>query len=333
MNGSVTYEGGTLLSGGIYVNPGAKLEELNITENGTYYPSAGKDGFSKVIANVPQPVLDSITITENGQYTPTAGVDGYDEINVNVETTLQNKTITTNGTYTADQGYDGLGTVSVEVPEKVIRTLEDTITTNGEKHYQLPSNVDGFYPINLTVDVPANNINYTFTENGVYPPQSNTDGYYNVTVDVPTYENVVQTPRYIAYKEASMNIAYNYDNIAITYNTGIQLGCSLNGIVNLSGKNFTKLKYKIITGDSYDHMNSQNVRPFIIGITNQVRTSYVYASQTTASQFFTAYNVHDVNDINKTINGEIDISNITGDMYLLIVATGWNVTIDNISFE
>ena len=275
MNGEVFLEGQSLLTGGIYVNPGAKLEEKTITENGTYYPSANKDGFSKVVVNVPQPqpVLASINIEENGTYTPPEGTDGYNNIKV-----------------------------EVPQPQPVYETLNETITENGE---------------------------YTYT------PSSGKDAFSSATinVNVDTHDNYVQTPRYIAYKEASMNIAYNYDNIAITYTNGVQLGCSLNGIVNLSGKNFTKLKYKITTGDCYDHMNSQNVRPFIIGITNQVRTAYVYASQTTAPNFFTAYNVHDVNDINKTITGEIDISNITGDMYLLVVATGWNVTIDNIILE
>ena len=300
MIGEVFFEGQSLLTGGVNVNPNAKLEEKTITENGTYYPSTGMNGFSKVVVDVPQPqpVLDDITITENGTYTPPSGTDGYNEINVNVpqpQPVLDDITITENGTYTPPSGTDGYNSIDVDVQP----VLDDI----------------------------------TITENGTYTPPSGTDGYNDITVDVETHDNYVQSPRYIVYKEASMNVAYNYDNIAITYNNGIQLGCSLNGIVNLSGKNFTKLKYKITTGDCYDHMNSQNVRPFIIGITNQVRNSFVYASQTTAPQFFTAYNAHDVNDINKTITGEIDISNITGDMYLLVVATGWNVVIDNIILE
>ena len=169
MNGSVTYEGSTLLTGGINVNPGAKLEEKTITENGTYYPSTGKDGFSKVTVNVPQPqpvlasinieengtytppegtdgynnikvevpqpqpVLDSITITENGTYTPPEGTDGYNSINVEVPAstvTLQDKTVTANGTYTADQGYDGLGTVTVNVPGNTYLCRDLVVTSH-----------------------------------------------------------------------------------------------------------------------------------------------------------------------------------------------------------
>ena len=300
MNGEVFFEGQSLLTGGIYVNPNAKLEEKTITENGTYYPSTGMNGFSKVVVNVPQPqpVLDDISITENGTYTPPSGTDGYNEINVNVpqpQPVLDNISITENGTYTPPSGTDGYNSIDVDV-----QPVLDNIT---------------------------------ITENGTYTPPTGTDGYNNISVNVPTKENIIQSPRYIGYKEQSINITYNYDNVVITYVSGQYMGCSLNGIVNLAGKNFTKLKYDITTGDNYDHLNNQNIRPFVIGVTNQVRSSYVYCSQATASQYFSAYEMHDVNDINKHITGEVDISEVNGDMYLLVVATGWNVTINSIELE
>ena len=65
---------------------GANLETLNVTENGTYTPEAGVDGYNKVVVDVdtPQPTLETLNVTENGTYTPEAGVDGYNEVVVDV---------------------------------------------------------------------------------------------------------------------------------------------------------------------------------------------------------------------------------------------------------
>lgn len=93
------------------------VENLNVVENGTYTPSAGVNGFSKVVVNVPgggggypEPT-GTISITENG----TVNVKDYASANVNVQPNLQSKTATQNGTVTADSGYDGLSSVDVNV--------------------------------------------------------------------------------------------------------------------------------------------------------------------------------------------------------------------------
>lgn len=64
------------------------------------------------------PTLETLEVTENGTYTPSEGVDGFNNVVVEVPTpeiTLQDKTITENGTFTADEGFDGLGSVTVAV--------------------------------------------------------------------------------------------------------------------------------------------------------------------------------------------------------------------------
>lgn len=103
----------------ITVNVQPDLQTKRITENGTYTPDSGYDGFSRVTVDVQgggQAVIQPLTVTANGTYTVPSGVDGFNPIIVQVVPNLQNKSITANGTYTADSGYDGLGTVDVNVP-------------------------------------------------------------------------------------------------------------------------------------------------------------------------------------------------------------------------
>lgn len=64
------------------------------------------------------PVIEPLSVTENGTYNPPDGVNGYSPVEVAVPTPeikLQNKTITENGEYAADSGFDGLGNVTVQV--------------------------------------------------------------------------------------------------------------------------------------------------------------------------------------------------------------------------
>lgn len=71
----------------------AKLETLDITENGSYYKA---DGYKEINVNVPEASFNAqskeVTYTENGEYTitPDAGYDGLKEVTVTVESDLSN---------------------------------------------------------------------------------------------------------------------------------------------------------------------------------------------------------------------------------------------------
>jgi hypothetical protein len=143
---------------------------LNITTNGTH----NVYNYASAKVNVPtsDPVLRTISITENGTYTPPSGVDGYKQIDVNVDVLpddveLAPIYITENGTYQAsDNGVDGFEFVQVNVPipeEPVL--ISKGITANGV-YEASDDNVDGYNMVVVDLDASGNTI--TFTENGTY---------------------------------------------------------------------------------------------------------------------------------------------------------------------
>lgn len=158
---------------------------------------------------------------------------------------------------------------------------------------------------------------------------------YLVSATIGGNNDIIQTPRYQLYHEDYIDVDLNYDNsIDISWESGVYVGCSLNGIIDLSDMGFTKLKYDVTFGSKcYDSEAGQNIRPFIIGVTDQIYNQYVYASQSDVSTYFQEYDLYDVNYLNQNVVGEVDISEVTGPFYLLVVATGWNVTINSIELE
>lgn len=121
-----------------------ETKSISITENGTYSveKSANVDGMSAVEINVqvPQPTFttEELSVTANGEYTPTA--DGFSKVSVNVPTpepNLQTKSIsiTENGTQTisADNGYDGLSSVSITTNVSGGTTSDKIVLIDGMK--------------------------------------------------------------------------------------------------------------------------------------------------------------------------------------------------------
>lgn len=118
-----------------------KLTTLEVTENGTYTPPEGYDGYNEVSVDI-EPTLDTLSVTENGTYTPPEGVDGYNEVVVDVPTpspVLQTLNVTSNGTYTPPANVDGYNQIIVNVElQPILEFLDDSyfemtdtsITTN-----------------------------------------------------------------------------------------------------------------------------------------------------------------------------------------------------------
>ena len=89
-----------------------ELKTIRIYHNGIY------DGmFKQVDVNV-LPKLESLSVTDNGTYTPSTGKDGFDSVTVDVPKEHHNvtsKSITANGVYNSE-GDDVWNSVDVNVP-------------------------------------------------------------------------------------------------------------------------------------------------------------------------------------------------------------------------
>ena len=143
MQGGVTYDGNTLLSGSINVNTGGNIQPLTLeyNENGEYTVNApsGVDGYDpiNINVNIPQvePVLDTLIVSQNGQYRPPSGVAGYNLVDVNVITpppVLDTLSVTTNGTYTPPEGVAGYNQVNVNVPSVTLNQIANSLELTNE---------------------------------------------------------------------------------------------------------------------------------------------------------------------------------------------------------
>lgn len=64
-----------------------RIEALSVSENGTYTPEDGVDGFAPVEVEVEvNPTIEPLAVSSNGVYTAPEGVDGYSPVTVNIPT-------------------------------------------------------------------------------------------------------------------------------------------------------------------------------------------------------------------------------------------------------
>ena len=139
----------------------------------------------------------------------------------------------------------------------------------------------------------------------------------------------------IVLKDSAMSYEIDNDSFDITWNeSGAYIGFSFNGDVDLKASDIQRLSYKIDFGTCYDNANNQNIRPFIIGVTDTIRTTPstgIYFDPSNVDQYFTKYKMYYKDVCNTTVEDYVDISDIEGPCYLFIVATGWIASITDLN--
>ena len=110
-----------------------ETEELEVTENGEYYPSEGILGFSSVVVDVPvtiiEPELGTKTINKNGTYEASNdGLDGYSKVTVKIKKLVGKKSVSSGGDgneHVASIDDDGNLSYSV-LPSSIVITTNPT---------------------------------------------------------------------------------------------------------------------------------------------------------------------------------------------------------------
>lgn len=124
-----------------YVEMTATDEEVTI--NGGV--SVDVDDIVHIESLVIQPVIEALSVSENGTYTPEDGVDGFAPVEVEINPVIESLEVSENGVYTAPDGVDGYSPVTVQIPVPKYEYVEPDYAGLGYSYVSLNT---GYYGAN-----------------------------------------------------------------------------------------------------------------------------------------------------------------------------------------
>lgn len=136
----------------------------------------------------------------------------------------------------------------------------------------------------------------------------------------------------IVYKESGMSgTTVNNNSVQIVWDiTNTYCGLTIYPTVKVNVTNYDYISYDFTSTNSYDslHPGYENpVRDLGIGLSVTAPSTMTLAPNID----YTVWNRYEVTDVGITFTDErIDVSNLTGEYYLIIACAGWNATVSNI---
>lgn len=134
------------------------------------------------------------------------------------------------------------------------------------------------------------------------------------------------------YGESGMSgTTVNNNSVQIVWNTSdSNCGLTIYPTIKVDVTNYDFISYDFTSTNSYDslHPGSENpVRDLGIGLCSSAPSAFTYAP----SINWAIWNRYKVTDVGTTFTDErIDVSNLTGEYYLIIACVGWNAVVSNI---
>ena len=286
------------------------LQEKTATQNGAVTPDAGYDGLSKVDVDVPN------TYTEDDEGKVVSGRALVAQTSTNItandtyDTTLNDEVVVNvPNTYTAsDEG-------KVVSSGALVAQGSDTVTENDTYDTTLISE--------LTVNVSGGGGGSVNILSGVEVPTASVgeDGqvylqYYDFS-KLSTWETVLQN---------SMSVISKTDEgIEFKYNSGTLIGAFAYTQKDLT--NVNTISWSITSGShSYNSYATPRFAPFIY-----LRQSVGFADDSAAQSGIGAQSR--IGTDNTTNSGSYDVSNLTGNYYILFNATGCDCAINSLSVD
>lgn len=199
--------------------------------------------------------------------------------------------------------------------------IDDTAPSASKVYSSSKINTD--YPFKFGVDDNGNYGYYKAGEDTVTPFKSAKAKASGIG-DISNGYSIDVVDEFFYKVEQSMAVSVN-DSIKITWDGNMSIGADVKLIPRID-KSAKKIKYKATTGTSYS-ITTERWKLYV-GVVSK-RPSFM--EYTNPLQDFVKFDVCTEN--NAIFEGELDISDIDSDLYLVICAHGWNVEFTELTIE